>query len=458
MASVDLPYNFVPREYQKPLWNALIRDGVKRAVTVWPRRNGKDIMAVNVLIAMAMQRVGTYYYIGPFYKQIREIIWQGIDGNGHRFLDYIPKQLILRKQDQEMRIFLVNGSVIKLCGSDNVDAIVGSNPIGIIFTEFSLHRPEAWHYLRPILAENGGWALFNGTPRGLNHYYQMCESAKSDPGWFYQYLTRDDTGIPTLEAIAEDRKSGMPESLVQQEYYCSWSASSENTLIPLDIVKPCIETELTDKSFINKARVMGVDVAFSAKGDEAVIAMRQGRYLRPLLTYQGLDNMDFASRVADQINQWKPKAVFIDAGRGEGVISRLEQLGYGELIAPINFGGTPESDMYSNKKSEMWFRMRNWFMEENAPLIPYDEDLITDLTAPTFTMDERHRFCMEGKKSLKKRGFHSTDRGDATALTFAEEVFEEALTPVETMLEEMFPGLIEKQAKYDPLNYMNART
>lgn len=435
----------------------MVRDGVKRAVTVWPRRNGKDIMAINVLIALAMQRVGTYYYIGPYYKQIREIIWQGIDGTGHRFLDYIPKELIKSKQDQEMRLFLINGSVIKLCGSDNVDAIVGSNPIGIIFTEFSLHRPEAWHYLRPILAENDGWALFNGTPRGLNHYYQMCEAAKGDPEWFYQYLTRDDTGIPSMEAITKERRAGMPESLIQQEFYCSWSASSENTLIPLDTVTPCIHTELDDKAFINKPRIMGVDVAFSAKGDEAVMAFRQGRYVRPTLSYRGLDNMEFASRVADQINQWKPKAVFIDAGRGEGVISRLEQLGYGELIAPINFGGRPESDMYANKKSEMWFRMRNWFMEENAPLIPYEEDLITDLTAPTFVMDEKHRFCMESKKSLKKRGFSSTDQGDALALTFAEEVYEEVMTPVETMLEDMFPGLIEKQHKYEPLNYLNGR-
>jgi hypothetical protein len=457
MASVELPYNFAPREYQKPLWNALIRDGVKRAVTVWPRRNGKDIMAVNVLIAMAMQRVGTYYYIGPYYKQIREIIWQGIDGNGHRFLDYIPKALIKNKQDQEMRIFLVNGSVIKLCGSDNVDAIVGSNPIGIIFTEFSLHRPEAWHYLRPILAENGGWALFNGTPRGLNHYYQMCEAAQADSTWFYQYLTRDDTGIPSLEAIAEDRRSGMPESLIQQEYYCSWSASSENTLIPLDLVKPCTSTQLDQSAFVGKARVMGVDVAFAAKGDEATIGKRQGRYVQPILSYQGLDNMEFASRVADQIQSWKPRAVFIDAGRGEGVISRLEQLGFSDVIVPVNFGGTPSIDLYANKKSEMWFRMRNWFMEENPPLIPYDEKLITDLTAPTFTMDEKHRFMMESKKALKKRGFSSTDRGDCIALTFAEEVFEEVLSPTEIMLEEMFPGLIEKQHKYDPLNYMNAR-
>ncbi|MCK5128088.1 MAG: hypothetical protein KAR42_17665, partial [candidate division Zixibacteria bacterium] len=102
-----------------------------------------------------------------------------------------------------MKIELINGSIIRLCGSDNIDSIVGNNPIGIVFTEFSLHKPQAWEYMRPVLAENGGWALFNGTPRGLNHFYQLFEAAKRDPNWFTQLLTRNDTQVPSLEAIAE---------------------------------------------------------------------------------------------------------------------------------------------------------------------------------------------------------------------------------------------------------------
>ena len=121
-----------------------------------------------------------------------------------------------------MRIDLTNGSQIKLQGSDQIDRIVGTNPYGIVFTEFSLHKPAAWEYLRPILAENGGWAIFNGTPRGLNHFYNLYQKANADDGWFTQFLTRDDTGVPSLEAIEEDRRSGMPEALIKQEYYCSF--------------------------------------------------------------------------------------------------------------------------------------------------------------------------------------------------------------------------------------------
>jgi phage terminase large subunit len=224
MATIYLPYKFTLRDYQVEPWNAMLLPDYRRGLMVVPRRNGKDILCWNALIAKAMQRPALYYYVAPYYNQIRQIIWEGFDKDGRRFLDYIPKELIKNMTKLDMRIDLINGSQIKLQGSDEINRIVGTNPFGIIFTEFSLHKPAAWEYLRPILAENGGWAMFNGTPRGMNHFYEQYLAANSDPKWFCQYLTRDDTGIPTLEAIEEDRKSGMPEELIQQEYYCSFLA------------------------------------------------------------------------------------------------------------------------------------------------------------------------------------------------------------------------------------------
>ena len=222
---IHLPHDFTLREYQIEPWNATMRPEFKRGLMVVPRRNGKDILGWNILIAKAMQRVGLYYYIAPFYNQIRQIIWEGFDFQGRRFLDYIPEELITNKTKLDMRIDLVNGSQIKLQGSDEVDRIVGTNPFGIVMTEFSLHKPAAWNYLRPVLAENGGWALFNGTPRGQNHMFELYQLALAHPHlWYTQFLTRDDTGIPTLDAIEADRESGMPEELIMQEYYCSFTS------------------------------------------------------------------------------------------------------------------------------------------------------------------------------------------------------------------------------------------
>lgn len=222
MTTVNLPYNFELRGYQEEPWDAILDEEFKRGILVVPRRNGKDILCWNALIAKAMQRRALYYYIAPYYNQVRQIIWEGFDKDGRRFLDYIPPELVANKTKLDMRIDLINGSQIKLQGSDAIDRIVGTNPFGIIFTEFSLHKPAAWDYLRPILAENGGWACFNGTPRGLNHFFELYQRANQDLSWYVQFLTRDDTGIPTHEAIEEDRKSGMPDELVNQEYYCNF--------------------------------------------------------------------------------------------------------------------------------------------------------------------------------------------------------------------------------------------
>ena len=219
---LQLPYKFILRDYQIDPWNAFMKPDFKRGILVVPRRNGKDILSWNALIAKAAQRTGLYFYVAPYYNQVRQIIWEGFDWQGRRFLDYIPPELIQNKTKLDMRIDLKNGSQIKLQGSDQIDRIVGTNPYGIVFTEFSLHKPGAWEYLRPILAENGGWGIFNGTPRSYNHFHKLYEAANRDPGWYTQFLTRDDTGVPSLEAIEEDRKSGMPDELIQQEYYCSF--------------------------------------------------------------------------------------------------------------------------------------------------------------------------------------------------------------------------------------------
>lgn len=224
MTVITIPRNFTPRDYQVPLYNCLSQ-GYKRGLAVWHRRAGKDKVFVNILAREAIKRVGTYFYILPFYKQARAIIWEGMDKSGFRLIEHIPKELWQRKDNQQMTLELANGSFIRFLGSDNIDSIVGTNPVGVIFSEFSLHKPEAWHYLRPILLENDGWALFNGTPRGHNHQWEMDIYAQSSDDWFYSRATIDDTGVMTEAQVAEEIAAGLPPALAKQEFYCSYDAA-----------------------------------------------------------------------------------------------------------------------------------------------------------------------------------------------------------------------------------------
>jgi hypothetical protein len=158
-------------------------------------------------------------------------VWEGLTRDGRAFLDHFPDakypspdKVCTRRRDDEMRLWFANGSTYQVIGADEPDRLVGANPVGIVFSEWSVMNPAVWTYLRPILAENGGWAIFIFTPRGRNHAYRTLHQAEKNPSWFSQVLTVDDTKAVPLEAIEEDRISGMPEHLIQQEYRCSFDA------------------------------------------------------------------------------------------------------------------------------------------------------------------------------------------------------------------------------------------
>lgn len=239
---ITIPFNYQPRPYQVPLFNC-IGDGYRRAVAVWHRRAGKDKTLLNLIIKEAFKRTGVYYYLFPSYAQGRKILWDGIDRNGFRYLDHIPEELrSAPPNNSEMKIRLVNGSMIQLVGTDNIDSIMGTNPVGCVFSEYSLQNPAAWDLIRPILAENGGWAVFNYTPRGRNHGFVLYEMARNNPDWFCQVLTVDDTGAVTPDVVQAERDAGMSEEMIQQEFFCF----PPDTLITTDRgqkaiqdIKPC---------------------------------------------------------------------------------------------------------------------------------------------------------------------------------------------------------------------------
>lgn len=222
--AVTIPFNFEPRPYQEGIFKAL-DDGYKRIVAVWHRRAGKDKCLMNLLVREMFKRRGTYYYLFPTYSQGRKIIWDGMDRAGFPFLGHIPPQFIETKNSTELKVVLSNGSIFQVVGTDNIDTIVGTNPVGCVFSEYSLQDPRGWEFIRPILRENGGWAAFNYTPRGHNHGWKLYQMAKNHKKWWVEKLTIRDTGVLAKEDVEEERSSGMEESLIEQEFYCSFEAA-----------------------------------------------------------------------------------------------------------------------------------------------------------------------------------------------------------------------------------------
>lgn len=199
-------------------------------MAILPRRAGKDVCGFNLMIRAALKKVGVYYYIFPTYNQGRKILWDSLTNAGDRFLDYIPRELVSSMNSQEMKIRLVNESLIQVVGSDNYDSLMGTNPRGVIFSEYALQDPRAYQYIRPILTANFGWALFLSTPRGHNHLWELYQIALNSPDWFCYKLTLEDTRHIPMHEIDRERAEGvMSEDLIQQEYFTSFDMGIEGS-------------------------------------------------------------------------------------------------------------------------------------------------------------------------------------------------------------------------------------
>jgi phage terminase large subunit len=219
---------FKPRDYQLPIFDAIENKKYKRVLAILPRRAGKDICGFNLCIRAALEKVGVYYYIFPTYSQAKKVIWDSITNSGLRFLDFIPEEVIHSKNSQEMKIRFVNGSLLQLVGSDNYDSLMGTNPRGVVFSEYALQDPRAYQFIRPILAANNGWALFLSTPRGKNHLWELYNIAQNSKDWFCYKLTVEDTHHIPLHEIAREKHEGiMSDDLIQQEYYTSFTMGVE---------------------------------------------------------------------------------------------------------------------------------------------------------------------------------------------------------------------------------------
>lgn len=241
---IQLPYKWKPRPYQEDLWKYLMSGG-KRAVARWHRRSGKDDVFLHFTAVAAHKRVGNYWYMLPEYSQARKSMWDAVNPHtGKRRIDEaFPMEIRKTTREQEMMIVFHNGSTFQLVGSDNFNSLVGSPPVGLVFSEYALSNPTAWAYLMPILEENGGWAGFNSTPRGNNHFKNMCKFAETEEGWFYSAKTAENTDVfdeSQLQAILRQMQSTHGDeygkSLWLQEYFVSFDAA-----IPGSVWGDCLD-------------------------------------------------------------------------------------------------------------------------------------------------------------------------------------------------------------------------
>ena len=188
---------YKPHDKQRSLHS----DTTRFKVLNWGRRTGKSTFAINACLKGAFTRKGRYWIVSPTYSMSRNIYWRDLAVN------LIPKELILKKNESELIITLINGSTIELKGSDNEDSLRGAGISGLVLDEYAFQKPTAWDLvLRPMLADSGGWAIFISTPNGFNHFFDVAERAKDGNGWLYSHATTYDNPYIQPEEVDDIRK------------------------------------------------------------------------------------------------------------------------------------------------------------------------------------------------------------------------------------------------------------
>lgn len=383
MTNIQLPYHFIPRDYQLPVLLASEDPTINRFILIWHRRAGKDKTALQIVIKKMMERVGTYYYILPTFAQGKRIIWDGRDKDEFKFLDHFPKELVKEKNKTDLSVTLKNGSMMQIIGSDKVDNIVGTNPIGIVFSEFPLHKSTVWDLFRPMLAENGGWAIFTYTPRGKNHGWDILQKAKGNPKWFSEILTVDDTGAISKDIIEEERKD-MPDGIFKQEYYCDFIDGAGQFFTNIDTCIYDTKNSVLPKPVGRKFQG-GVDLA---KSQDFTVLTAIDLATFTVYPQERFNQVDWTTQTQSiQLfsHRYNNPLIYIDAtGVGDPIFEALDNAKL--KVEPFKFTQETRSALLNNLRI---------LIDTRRIKIPNDPILIDELKSFRMSLNGRGRLVVE---------------------------------------------------------------
>ena len=237
-------------------------------VVVAGRRFGKTYLSTVEILKEALSAPErNVWYLAPTYKAAKEIAWEML-------LNLTPRGYIAKTNEPLLTINLINGSTISLKGAEKPDNLRGRALDFCVLDELADMRKEAWfEVIRPSLSDREGKALFIGTPKGRNHFYDLhCKGIDKDEGWSsFQYTTLDGGNVPEDEI--SQAQADLDERTFMQEYqarFVNYAGIIYYSFDRAESVKK-INGELPDTIHI------GMD--FNIDPMSATVAVRDGRTL-----------------------------------------------------------------------------------------------------------------------------------------------------------------------------------
>lgn len=423
MSEQIIPFNFQAREWQKKVF------AMQKRYTVLAvhRRAGKTTLAVAELILKALKTTGLYAYIAPELKQARLIAWDLLKDMCRQFDGFIVKDAHGNKvpltviHETEPYVQFGTGARIMLFGADKPDRVRGVKLAGAIIDEVAQMPRTMWsEIVRPALMDSKGWALFIGTPKGMNLFSELYDYGGRFPDWVSAKFTCYETGAIDPDEI-EAYKREVSEEEFNREMLCDFTASASNQLISLFTAQQAAHKTINPNYLGRTPLLLGVDVARFGD-DRSVLCFRRGLLAEEPIVYKDVDTYNLALIVKRHVEERHPRAIFVDGtGMGCGVVDTLTNMGI--FVYDVNFGKGALNKLYVNRRTEMWCKMAQWL--EHGGILPDNADLVQELALPTYDVNERMQKELESKKDIRERAGRSPDLADALALTFAEDITNE---------------------------------
>ena len=355
----------------------------------------------------------------PSSHQLRDVLWAEIAKWHAKMHPWFRDQIQIRGDKVQVDGVKNRFAVARTSRKENPEALQGFHATNLLFVvdEASGVPEQIFESARGALSTEGARIVMTSNPTRNDGYFYASHNKNRD-NWTRLTFSCEESELVSGQYISEMREEyGDDSDIYRVRVLGEFPLAGVNQLIPRYLVEEAAARKMHSTQYNFAPRILGVDVAWEGD-DRSVIVYRQGLHSRILARFHKVDNMTLAGIVAEHWIDLQVHACFVDMGMGTGVIDRLRQMGYNPI--PVAFGGKSESERFSNKRTEMWWGIKEWL--EQGGQIPDERDLIADLVGPEYGFTPNGKIQLERKKDMKKRGLASPDIGDAYALTFAGKV------------------------------------
>ena len=412
-----------PTTQQLQLMDAVAIDGSKVAVASGHGTGKSTSLAIIALWFLTTRKDALIPCTAPTAHQLQDVLWREMRRMVSLAVERHP-ELEGQYSINEDQVHLKGSAgmiVARTARPENPDALQGFHAENILFLidEAAGVADSVFQVAGGALSTPNARVVMTANPTQLTGYFHKAFNKDRDLWTRLKFSCLDSSLVAPNYAPGVAAEYGEDSDVYRIRVLGEFPKQGLTSIIPMERVQAAFAKTLPVNAVDYAPVILGVDPAWEGS-DRSCIFMRQGIWAKCLLVRRGLRGDELAERVVNFTYEYKADHIFVDKG-GVGA-SCCDFLRSSNIsFIGVSFAESPSTDGYLNRRVEMWWRMREWFMEEVA--VERNDDLLQDLIGPEYGRKDNGKIYLESKEVMRKRGLASPDLGDALALTFAMPVY-----------------------------------